>query len=210
MNKDLYDGLIIKPSLDELYHHGVKGQRKGVRHGPPYPLSRQKKGNGRLASGKGSVQKQKKKPRKVWSYAMLEKDLRTGRRELTKEEYDRYTMFIYDQYAKVLPWLNDYINDNDPDLERFDPLHPQESIQKYRDDLYKKSEQTNKSDAIKQKIQNAKINDKWDINFLEATQNAPWVEDHIIGEISDKEYTNKMIQEYEKYLEDPEKYWKNR
>ena len=164
MNKDLYDGLIIKPSLDELYHHGVKGQRKGVRHGPPYPLSRQKKGNGRLASGKGSVQKQKKK----------------------------------------------HINDNDPDLERFDPLHPQESIQKYRDDLYKKSEQTNKSDAIKQKIQNAKINDKWDINFLEATQNAPWVEDHIIGEISDKEYMNKMIQEYEKYLEDPEKYWKNR
>lgn len=23
---------------DELYHHGIKGQRWGVRHGPPYPL----------------------------------------------------------------------------------------------------------------------------------------------------------------------------
>lgn len=27
---------------DELYHHGIKGQRWGVRNGPPYPLSRQK------------------------------------------------------------------------------------------------------------------------------------------------------------------------
>jgi hypothetical protein len=23
---------------DELYHHGIKGQKWGVRHGPPYPL----------------------------------------------------------------------------------------------------------------------------------------------------------------------------
>ena len=27
----------------ELYHHGRKGQKWGVRNGPPYPLSRQKK-----------------------------------------------------------------------------------------------------------------------------------------------------------------------
>lgn len=33
-----YDGLITKPSLDELYHHGVLGQKWGVRNGPPYPL----------------------------------------------------------------------------------------------------------------------------------------------------------------------------
>ena len=26
-------------SNDELYHYGIKGQRKGVRNGPPYPLS---------------------------------------------------------------------------------------------------------------------------------------------------------------------------
>lgn len=25
---------------DELYHHGIEGQRWGVQHGPPYPLSR--------------------------------------------------------------------------------------------------------------------------------------------------------------------------
>ena len=26
----------------ELYHHGILGQKHGVRHGPPYPLSRKK------------------------------------------------------------------------------------------------------------------------------------------------------------------------
>lgn len=57
----LYEYDYDKPELSETYleHHGVKGQRKGVRHGPPYPLSRQKKGNGRLAKGRGSIQKKK-------------------------------------------------------------------------------------------------------------------------------------------------------
>lgn len=33
-----YDGIVFKPSLDELYHHGILGQKWGVRNGPPYPL----------------------------------------------------------------------------------------------------------------------------------------------------------------------------
>ncbi len=37
-----YDGIISKPSLDELYHHGIKGQKWGVQNGPPYPLSPEK------------------------------------------------------------------------------------------------------------------------------------------------------------------------
>lgn len=27
-------------SSDELYHHGIKGQKHGIRNGPPYPLNR--------------------------------------------------------------------------------------------------------------------------------------------------------------------------
>jgi len=34
----IYDGIIFKPPLNELYHNGVRGQRWGVRNGPPYPL----------------------------------------------------------------------------------------------------------------------------------------------------------------------------
>ena len=34
----IYDGVILKPPLDELYHHGIPGQKWGVQNGPPYPL----------------------------------------------------------------------------------------------------------------------------------------------------------------------------
>lgn len=54
-----YDGLITKPTLEELYHNGVKGQKWGVQNGPPYPLDskistgkRLKKKNGKISKGK--------------------------------------------------------------------------------------------------------------------------------------------------------------
>ena len=56
-----YDGIIIKPSLNELYHHGIKGQKWGVRNGPPYPL-KSHSGSEKKAKAdhnKGSVQKKK-------------------------------------------------------------------------------------------------------------------------------------------------------
>ncbi len=34
---------------DELYHHGIKGQKWGVKNGPPYPI----KDNGKVAKVKG-------------------------------------------------------------------------------------------------------------------------------------------------------------
>ena len=34
--------------MNELYHHGIKGQKHGVKHGPPYPLSRQVSTGSRL------------------------------------------------------------------------------------------------------------------------------------------------------------------
>lgn len=32
------------PMYDELYHHGIAGQKWGVRHGPPYPVARSSDG----------------------------------------------------------------------------------------------------------------------------------------------------------------------
>lgn len=63
-----YDGLITKPTLEELYHHGVKGQKWGVRNGPPYPLSSKistgkalkksaKSGSGKVGKSGGSSKK---------------------------------------------------------------------------------------------------------------------------------------------------------
>lgn len=30
---------------NELHHHGIEGQKWGVRNGPPYPIEKQKKVN---------------------------------------------------------------------------------------------------------------------------------------------------------------------
>lgn len=45
-----YDGIISKPDLDEYFieHHGIKGQKWGVRNGPPYPLDSSKSTGKRL------------------------------------------------------------------------------------------------------------------------------------------------------------------
>lgn len=34
---------------NELYHHGIEGQRWGVRNGPPYPIQKQKKSTIKIA-----------------------------------------------------------------------------------------------------------------------------------------------------------------
>lgn len=43
-----YDNVINKPPLDEIYHHGIKGQKWGVKNGPPYPLDSSKSTGSRL------------------------------------------------------------------------------------------------------------------------------------------------------------------
>lgn len=55
------------------------------------------------------------------------------------------------------------------------------------------------SNSKEGKIERAKKEDKFDTDFLEATQNKDWFDDH-----------DKMVSEYSKYLDDPKKYWNNR
>lgn len=55
---------------DVLEHHGIKGQRHGVRNGPPYPLDSRISTGKRLKKSIGSVKRKKKKkeqPVKVYS-----------------------------------------------------------------------------------------------------------------------------------------------
>lgn len=56
-----YDGIITKPPLNELYHHGIKGQKWGVRNGPPYPLKSHSgsEKKAKASSDRGSIQKKK-------------------------------------------------------------------------------------------------------------------------------------------------------
>lgn len=48
-----------KPPLDEIYHHGIKGQKWGVKNGPPYPLSEGR--SGKVDNSVGGVKIKKKK-----------------------------------------------------------------------------------------------------------------------------------------------------
>ncbi len=55
----------IELASDHLEHHGVLGQRKGKRNGPPYPLDRSVSNGHKLLKGDGSPQGKKKRKQKT-------------------------------------------------------------------------------------------------------------------------------------------------
>lgn len=61
-------------------------------------------------------------------------------------------------------------------------------------------------EQINSKMETARKNDRWDLNFLEATQNKTWAGANEEGKVN----RNKMLSEYRDYLSDPEGYWKGR
>ena len=68
-----FESETLKPDLTEefLAHHGILGQRKGVKHGPPYPLGSDVSTGKRLKSGgKGKIEKksfaEKRRAKKVY------------------------------------------------------------------------------------------------------------------------------------------------
>lgn len=67
--------------IDELYHHGVKGQQWGVQNGPPYPLNQQGKNELRRISD--STNEYLKLEKKI---SQLMKDHKTKAGELDEED----------------------------------------------------------------------------------------------------------------------------
>lgn len=68
-----YPIIIVHNSLNELYHHGIEGQKWGVRNGPPYPLSRNK--NVRRRSQKDEMNNKPLKDRAGDLFNLETKDL---------------------------------------------------------------------------------------------------------------------------------------
>ena len=69
----LYEYPEIKPDLSDisiLEHHGIKGQKHGVRNGPPYPLDSSISTGSRLKKRVGSIKRKrrKKKENQVKTY----------------------------------------------------------------------------------------------------------------------------------------------
>lgn len=92
-----YDGIITKPSLNELYHHGIKGQKWGVKNGPPYPLDRGRKQTKRgFASSFSSAKPGEitdkhyiKKGTKMYRVSSVDKENNVGETYVTYNPVDR-------------------------------------------------------------------------------------------------------------------------
>jgi hypothetical protein len=71
---------------NELYHHGIDGQRWGVTHGPPYPLTRSQH-RAIVRSAKASEKRNLTyKGSKKYSHRMTDEDLNKTIERLQKEE----------------------------------------------------------------------------------------------------------------------------
>ena len=64
----------------------------------------------------------------------------------------------------------------------------------------KANRKSDSSTNKQERLNRAKKNDKWDMDFLETIQNTAFFEEG---------NTKKMLTEYSKYLDDPDKYRKN-
>ena len=118
-------------SQDYLAHHGVLGQRKGVRNGPPYPLDRSKSDGHKLVKGTGSPQGKKKyKMSEKTSRQRAERKVRTeispekqekldradkeGEYELDFLEYVQNEDFYEDyDHKRMLKEYSEYLDDRD-------------------------------------------------------------------------------------------------
>lgn len=75
--------------MSELYHEGVKGQRWGVRHGPPYPLNQNRKSLGSLPvkSRDGLSKRELKKIKKQSAKALKQVDKKGTRSQYYRDKH---------------------------------------------------------------------------------------------------------------------------
>lgn len=99
-------------SSDELMHHGVDGQKWGVKNGPPYPLDKGHKTSGKrkYRTDKGYHQKNQNGSKKRKTSQMSNDDLKReiNRKELEQRYSDLSDAQVSRGRQKVMDMVRDY------------------------------------------------------------------------------------------------------
>lgn len=100
------------PSSDELWHHGIEGQKWGKRNGPPYPLDQGQKSQAerkyRTDGGHRQDHSQPKRNKKVSEMSNRELQKRVNRKQLEQQYKDLSDKEVQRGKNKVLGYIRDY------------------------------------------------------------------------------------------------------
>lgn len=124
---------------DELYHHGVDGQRWGIKHGPPYPLDR-------------SAARQEAKKRKARRKNMIKIN---KKRKKSKQAAEKRDLTYKKSKKPAKQMTNKELNDTIDRLQREETYRKLVSKGKTESDIEKQLKKQNKL-ADKQRKQNLK------------------------------------------------------
>ena len=123
---------------DELYHHGVDGQRWGIKHGPPYPLDR-------------SAARQEAKKRKARRKNMIKIN---KKRKKSKQAAEKRDLTYKKSKKPAKQMTNKELNDTIDRLQREETYRQLVSKTKTEKKIAKELKKRNKIADKQQKIQN--------------------------------------------------------
>lgn len=146
----MYDGILLKPQLDDLYlkhfnpNHDPKSGQFTTGSGGAFSAKKYKKKYDKiLRTAKTDEEKDiklrkldeeyaKPKPRKIYSIAMLEKDVKTGRRELTADEWRILSTNQVKWAEKKNPGFEKWYGEKDPNYENYDVKNPEKHVEDFK------------------------------------------------------------------------------
>ena len=162
---------------DELYHHGVKGQKWGEQNGPPYPLDRSiSDGTKLLPKADGSPQTKKKY--KTSEKTAYQRKKRQEKIESSPDYQEKHstTAEIKRGYRALKKKYGEYRQKRDEERQKLKEQKEQERQKqdKAREDAVKRLNDTNMSDEEKQKL----IDDAWTSDRFDAEKLNKFIDDY--------------------------------